>query len=303
MRGGRYRTDETGGVTVGQANDRWAKDNERKMKRFDVEEARIRKLKTFRIDTGIRSGGKALEGKIVDIAIKDLKIAHIESLIDVMDDEGMAGGTIRLYLSVIQRSWVHSMRQPAVMCPTGQARNRPGAAKDRDRRLEVGEEARLMAIAGADFKPVLRFTLETAARQAEIANLEWCDVDFRRRSAKLYADETKTGEARSLPLSLSAMTMLREIPRRIDNSFVFGLTAEAIKKRMRRITKRAGIANLRFHDLTHESISRMFEDTDLTDIEISSISGHKTMQMLRRYAHLRTHRLAGRLDGMGRGRA
>ena len=70
---------------------------------------------------------------------------------------------------------------------------------------------------------------------------------------------------------------------------------------MIRATARAGIDDLRFHDLRHEAISRLFETTDLTDMEIMSISGHKSVQMLRNYTHLRSGRLASRLDGVRRG--
>ena len=63
---------------------------------------------------------------------------------------------------------------------------------------------------------------------------------------------------------------------------------------------RAGIEGLRFHDLRHEATSRLFEQTDLDVMEIKSITGHKTLQMLARYSHLRTERLVARLDGAAR---
>jgi integrase len=57
------------------------------------------------------------------------------------------------------------------------------------------------------------------------------------------------------------------------------------------------VEGLRFHDLRHEAISRLFENTDLDLMEIQKITGHKTLQMLLRYTHLRTARLADRLAG------
>lgn len=62
-----------------------------------------------------------------------------------------------------------------------------------------------------------------------------------------------------------------------------------------RACKAAGIEDLHFHDLRHEATSRFFERTDLRDIEIALITGHKTMEMLKRYAHLRAGQLADRL--------
>ena len=65
--------------------------------------------------------------------------------------------------------------------------------------------------------------------------------------------------------------------------------------------EKAKIEDLTFHDLRHEATSRFFENTDLDVMEIKSITGHKTLQMLARYSHLRTHRLVNRLAGAKRG--
>jgi integrase len=59
--------------------------------------------------------------------------------------------------------------------------------------------------------------------------------------------------------------------------------------------KKAGAPDFRFHDLRHEAVSRMVE-LGLSDQEVASISGHKSMQMLRRYTHLRAEDLVSRLD-------
>ena len=69
---------------------------------------------------------------------------------------------------------------------------------------------------------------------------------------------------------------------------------------MRKACKAAGIEGLTFHDLRHEATSRLFENTDLDIMEIKSITGHKTLQMLARYTHLRMDRLVGRLAGKDR---
>ena len=55
-----------------------------------------------------------------------------------------------------------------------------------------------------------------------------------------------------------------------------------------------------FHDLRHEATSRLFENTDLDLLEIAEITGHKNLQMLKRYTHLRAERLAERLAGKSR---
>jgi integrase len=58
--------------------------------------------------------------------------------------------------------------------------------------------------------------------------------------------------------------------------------------------ERAHIKNLHFHDLRHEAISRLVE-RGLSDQEVAAISGHKSMQMLKRYTHLRAEDLVAKL--------
>jgi len=62
----------------------------------------------------------------------------------------------------------------------------------------------------------------------------------------------------------------------------------------RRATRRAGIEELRFHDLRHEATTRLFEK-GLNIMEVASITGHKDLRMLRRYTHLKAEDLARNL--------
>ena len=57
---------------------------------------------------------------------------------------------------------------------------------------------------------------------------------------------------------------------------------------------RANISGLRFHDLRHEATSRLFEK-GLNVMEVAAITGHKTLDMLKRYTHLRAEDLAKKL--------
>lgn len=67
-----------------------------------------------------------------------------------------------------------------------------------------------------------------------------------------------------------------------------------------KLKRDSGMADLHFHDLRHEAISRLVE-AGLSDQEVAAISGHKSMQMLRRYTHLRAEDLVSKLDRLGRG--
>ena len=58
--------------------------------------------------------------------------------------------------------------------------------------------------------------------------------------------------------------------------------------------KRAGLSNLRFHDLRHEAVSRFFE-RGLSVPEVALISGHRDVRMLFRYTHPRPEDIAEKL--------
>jgi len=64
------------------------------------------------------------------------------------------------------------------------------------------------------------------------------------------------------------------------------MQADSITQAFNRACQRAGIKDLRFHDLRHEATSRFFEK-GLNTMQVAAITGHKTLQMLQRYTHLR----------------
>ena len=65
---------------------------------------------------------------------------------------------------------------------------------------------------------------------------------------------------------------------------IFPITSNAVKLNWNRMRVAAGLPNIRFHDLRHEAISRLFEK-GLSVPEVASISGHRTPSQLFRYAH------------------
>ncbi len=179
---------------------------------------------------------------------------------------------------------------------------KPKPGKGRSRRLADGEEAELLARArqyGEPLPSVIVLALETAMRRSEIANLNWDNVDLKRRL--IHLTMTKNGEARDVPLSTQAIKILMALPRRIDGQ-VFGINADAITQAFGRITGNAPskqskgrreiarLTDLRFHDLRHEATSRLFEK-GLNPIQVAAITGHKTLAMLKRYTHLRAEDL------------
>lgn len=165
----------------------------------------------------------------------------------------------------------------------------------RERRLQPGELDRIRLAASATrnplILPIILFALETAMRRGEILNMKWDHVDIGKRSVVI--PESKNGHSRVIPLTKSALSVLRSLER--QNGKVFPATANALRLSWSRITARAGIGNLHFHDLRHEAISQLF-DLGLTVPEVASISGHKDIRMLMRYAHANSVNVLAKLD-------
>jgi integrase len=178
----------------------------------------------------------------------------------------------------------------------------PGHARARNRRLRPGEdggdceETRLLSACrearNPYLLPMVKLAIETAMRQGEIIGLCWEHVDLNRHIVHLL--DTKNGESRSVPLSTTAVHVLRALPRSLHGQVFPGMTTEAVKRAYKRAVRRAGIEDLRFHDLRHEATSRLFEK-GLNIMEVASITGHKDLRMLRRYTHLKAEDLALKL--------
>jgi len=190
-----------------------------------------------------------------------------------------------------------------------QSIRRPAPSPGRDRRLSAEEEARLLGLVDSHSNPMLRWivriALETGMRSAEIVGLRRSQVDLVRRVVRLQ--ETKNTTSRTVPLTSEATRLFREAlsnpVRPIDVDLIFfGEPGRDGKRRAyqfnpvwTRVKHAAGVPDFRFHDLRHEAVSR-FVEAGLSDQEVSAISGHKSMQMLKRYTHLRAEDLVGKLD-------
>jgi integrase len=207
---------------------------------------------------------------------------------------------LNLWHAVIERSrqeWgIHLAENPVHLV------KRPKADPARERRLDPArdenqktEEDRLLEACDGDrdpwMGPIARIAIETAMRQGEILGLKWADVDLCQSIAVLH--DTKNGERRVVPLSSRARAVLEVLPHHISG-MVFPIYQNAFKMRFRRACERAGIVGLRFHDLRHEATSRLFE-RGLDMMEVASITGHKSLSMLKRYTHLHAPTLARKL--------
>ena len=173
----------------------------------------------------------------------------------------------------------------------------PKIARGRDRRLEAGEEEKLLACTG-ELKRLIIVALETGMRLGEIQNIKRSHIDLAHQT--LLIPITKTDTPRKIPLSSRAIEALTEQLRGSDNvisieeTTLFSYTARGLSGAFLRLCRKHGLGNLHFHDLRHEATSRFFEK-GLNPVEVATITGHKDTRMLMRYTHLRAEDLVARL--------
>jgi integrase len=206
--------------------------------------------------------------------------------------------TVRRELAIISHSLEVARKEWGFGLPNNPAKDirQPPLSRGRHRRLEKGEWLRLLAALSAcrnqRVAPLVKLAIETGMRRGELVALRWENINL--GTATLHIPDTKTGYARTIPLTDNAVAILKALEGRAG--CVFAITTNAFKLAWVRVVDRAGLTDFRFHDLRHEAISR-FAEMGLSTVELSVISGHRDPRMLFRYAHLRPADLAKKLAG------
>ena len=217
----------------------------------------------------------------------------------------VSANTVRLELAFLSVVFEQCRKEwgLAVSNPVRQIRM-PKPGKPRQRRLEAGEEEALLAACKASRAYYLHsfvvLAIETGMRSGELLSVTWSNVNFDKRT--IFLPDTKNGRPRTVPLSTRALNAIHTLPRSINgrlfssgyhsihNAFKLAIT----KAQATQTDSKTFLHGLRFHDLRHEAVTRLFEK-GLNPIEVGMVSGHKTLSMLQRYTHLRAEALAVKL--------
>ncbi|KWE84929.1 site-specific integrase [Burkholderia ubonensis] len=214
-------------------------------------------------------------------------------------------------LNLLNRALTLATREWGIVLPSGIPKViKPRKPQGRDRRLHPDEiQAIIDATESPDLRDFIRLAVATGMRRGELATLRWENIDLDRRTAHLPL--TKTDTPRTVPLSSVATAVLQT---RKDTGYTvpFAVTANALTQAFCRAVQRARglyestcrvlerpvdpqwLVGIRLHDLRHEATSRFFE-LGLQTVEVASITGHKTLAMLKRYTHLKAEDLAKKL--------
>jgi integrase len=171
-------------------------------------------------------------------------------------------------------------------------------ASRRIRWITREEAGRLIQELPEHLKVMVRFSLETGLRQANVTGLQWSQIDLNRRCAWIHPDQTKARRAIAVPLSKAAVVMIREqVGKHPTHVFTYQgkPVIQVNTKAWRQALQRAGIEDFRWHDLRHTWASWHVQAGTPLHV-LQELGGWESVEMVRRYAHLSSEHLAGYVD-------
>ncbi|MFA6904285.1 MAG: site-specific integrase [Gallionellaceae bacterium] len=273
---------------------------------------------------------KAMAETIGSRSLDRVTYAWVEDWVKELQAGGGAPSTIRKKVGALARclDWVVRKQgtmlaaNPLRMLPKRYATTATGRKdEERDRRLQEGEEPRILVILDRQkpegrqralalpyaeaFKLMFTLSLETAMRMREVYTLEVEQIHLDKRT--IFLEKTKNGDKRQVPLSSVAVSAIKDYLTTHSGERLFPFwdgnhSPAALRTMSNRLSHQwhtifeaARCEGLRYHDLRHEATSRFFERTTMSDVEIAKITGHSSTQMLMRYANLRGSSLAAKL--------
>ncbi len=153
--------------------------------------------------------------------------------------------------------------------------------------LSPEEFEKLQAHSAPHLQAINLTAYQTGMRSGEILNLTWDRVDLMAGLIRLKAEDTKTDDARLVPLTADLTARLKDVykVRYLNEPHVLlvkGKSVQSIKTAFHAACRRAGIQGFRFHDFRHTAVTNM-RRAGIDHLTIMRITGHKTLEVFKRY--------------------
>jgi integrase len=135
---------------------------------------------------------------------------------------------------------------------------------------------------------IVRFSLATGLRRANVTKLDWSQVDLKRRVAWIHGDQAKAGKPIHVTLNATALEVLtRQIGKHQTRVFTYkgNPVSQVNTKAWYGALKRVGIEDFRWHDLRHTWASWLTQQGVPLNV-IQEMGAWESAEMVRRYAHL-----------------
>ncbi len=229
------------------------------------------------------------------VTLESITKVKIEQIKQVKIDTGVTNATVNRMLALLrsvlnraEKEWEWIDKSPHVrLLPEEQGRVRW---------LTFEESERLLAELPSHLAAMARFTLATGLRASNVSELEWSQVDMKRRCAWIYADQAKGKKSIAVPLNNDALAVIRaQIGQHRDYVFTYKgnpIVGQQSTAAWRKALKRAGIEDFRWHDLRHTWASWHIQNGTPIHI-LQELGGWSDTDMVKRYAHLSPMHLSG----------
>ena len=229
---------------------------------------------------------------------KDMLMAFVQRRIS---DDGVSGVTVSVdltYMASVLRAAKHLWDKMVDLGMFEAVRanmammNISTRSKHRSRRVSDDELRQIVhyfdtrPLSKINMSDIVHFALATTMRSSEITTLRWDDLNEADRTIIIRSRKHPTDKENNdqlVPLIGASFDIIMRQPRTDER--IFPLALGTISSIFPRCTKALGLVDLRFHDLRHEGISRLF-DAGFSIEQVSLLSGHKSWQQLKRYTHL-----------------
>lgn len=222
-----------------------------------------------------------------------------------------------MFASAIDWEWIDDGKNPVPGFLRRRAKRGLKESQPRTRYLSIEEEAALLAAATPAnmrtkkgrqagkwtcAREAITLAIDTGLRREELFSLHWHQIDMA-RGVIITTTRTKSGRARMVPLPQRARTILGTLPRYIDCDYLFvnpdtGTRFLQMNKGLKGAARRAGIVDLRWHDLRRTTGCRWLQRDGKSIEEVSLLLGHSSVTVTeQRYAFLEAEAVAQSLAG------
>jgi integrase len=157
----------------------------------------------------------------------------------------------------------------------------------KERVLSEQEEPRLLEESTDHLKPIITTALNTGMRKSEILNLKWDQIDLEQRF--ILIENTKSGENRTVPINDVLLEVVKNLETNKKSNYVFSNPEtsrpfKTVRRAFENACRRAGITNMRFHDLRHTFGTRLIQ-RGVDIVTVQNLLGHHSVTVTQRYTH------------------
>lgn len=233
-----------------------------------------------------------LDQHLNNTRLDEINKAKVDAIKSAKLEEGVSNATVNRVLAILRAvltrakdDWEWIDAAPGMRFlpePTG-----------RTRWLTHDEAQRLLIELPEHLKAMMRFTLATGLREANVTRLKWSQIDMQRHCAWINADQAKGKKAIAVPLNADALDVIRgQIGKHQERVFTYkGIPVnDANGKAWRNALIRAGITDFRWHDLRHTWASWHIQNGTPLHV-LRELGGWADLSMVLRYAHLSSSHL------------